>query len=755
MSTSSNNFALELTVGINDLFTQQYKRIEKETENLERDFKDLQKTAGDVTQFKRLKEGLEDLGRESGSTSQEFLRQEQELQRYSRALRSAEVNIDKLTQEQKRLNDELRQTEKSAKSIGQLGEYMKNAVGMAAGGWSAASLAKAGLDTASIERQAAFRTGQAPETYSSKGQRAWRHDMQRKTGYTQPEVLDAQILARQGGANDRDAMVIAEQVLALQKSFKDSTGQDTLDSKEISDALLALMKGYNLKPQVAADLFHAAGTKAGDKLGDLPDTIREYATLFSGRMSAEQFMASLVGGVLGGARNYDVVADSIKESLNARLTDSGEVEKLMGHGKTPGEVELIKDPRQRQGMKDAFAKFRYADAHGEDISAPWLDLLRQGQALYKTDPQHAKVINERLAGIRYTEDMPFMSREGMLKGVEDPTAVLGDYQGRLMEGLKASFSSAEEVTNSLKATSSNLGAAFADLTEAVRPLTDLLVGTSDAVGGTMDDSPMLGQGAATAVAGGAGYLFFRKLKFLRDKLNGLRGGVPDIAPSPSTSTPSSRTPSWMDHRLGSERPAPKPTMWQTLAKRGGKALGWAPGVVLGGMEAYDAAQRGDTKGAVTIAAGEGGAIAGGLAGAYAGGALGTLIAPGVGTAVLGFAGGILGSLAGEDVVESLTAQVMDWFGGDDGPDKEIERLVPPAALRSPTQDAPTSTASSTPPIQIALTHNVTVSPDFTNRMELEGAMTRVLRNSSPELMQELQSTLERMMQGMDYAQPSS
>lgn len=724
MSTSSNNFALELTVGINDLFTQQYKRIEKETENLERDFKDLQKTAGDVTQFKRLKEGLEDLGRESGSTSQAFLRQEQELQRYSRALRSAEVNIDKLTQEQKRLNDELRQTEKSAKSIGQLGEYMKNAVGMAAGGWSAANLAKAGLDTASIERQAAFRTGQAPDTYSSKGQRAWRHDMQRKTGYTQPEVLDAQILARQGGANDRDAMVIAEQVLALQKSFKDSTGQDTLDSKEITDALLALIKGYNLKPQVAADLFHAAGTKAGDKLGDLPDTIREYATLFSGRMSAEQFMASLVGGVLGGARNYDVVADSIKESLNARLTDAGEVEKFMGHDKTPGEVELIKDPKQRQGMKDAFAKFRYANDHGEDTSAAWAELLRQGLALYKTDPRSAKVINERLAGIRYTEDMPLTSREGMVKGIEDPAAVLGDYQGKLTEGLKESFSSAEEVTNSLRATTSNLGAAFADLTEAVRPLTDLLVSASDAVGGAMDDSPMLGQGATTAVVGGAGYLFLRKLKFLRDKLNGLRGGVPDIAPSPSTSTPPSRTPSWMDHRLGggAEPPTPKGSMWGSLWRGLGPQL------------------------AVTY---------------------GTAIAPEFSPVNVRRKADVSAGLPPE--LQSLAAPGLldvwdEWrgwlgFGGQPNEpskeDAELERLIPSAVLRAPAQDAPTSTASAAPPIQIALTHHVTVSPDFTNGMELEGAMTRVLRNSSPELMQELQSTLERMMQGMDYAQPSS
>jgi hypothetical protein len=120
----------------------------------------------------------------------------------------------------------------------------------------------------------------------------------------------------------------------------------------------------------------------------------------------------------------------------------------------------------------------------------------------------------------------------------------------------------------------------------------------------------------------------------------------------------------------------------------------------------------------------------------------------------------LQSLAAPGLLDMLD-ELRGWLGfGEQSnapskEDAELERLIPPAALRAPTQDAPTSTASAVPPIQIALTHNVTVSPDFTNGVELEGAMTRVLRNSSPELMQELQSTLERMMQGMDYAQPSS
>lgn len=719
-SSSGNNFALELTVGIQDLFTQQYKRIEKETNDLEQDFKTLQKTAGDVTQFKRLKEGLEDVGRESGSTSQEFLRQERELQRYSQALRKAEVNIDRLTQEQKRLNTELRQTEKSAKSIGQLGEYMKSAVGMAAGGYSVASLARAGLDTASQERLAAFQTGSQVGTFSTKGQRAWRHDMQRKTGFPQAEVLDAQIIARQGGANDQQSMLMTEQALSLRRA----TG-DQWDAREIMTGIRALMKSFGVDEQRAGDLMYSAYTQTGDLKGDFLDTLNEYSGLAEmGGLNAEQFVGMLIGGVKGGAFNFDKVADGLKEALMARLSDPGEIEKLMGHGKTRGDVELIKDPKQRQAFKDAMAEYRSAQTNHEPLVAPLTKLMSQAQALFQSDPESAKVIWERLGGVMWSEDISSKATGNMINGLQAPEFALGSYQGALANGLKESFSSVEEAANSLGATSSNLGAAFADLTEAVRPLTDLLVRASDAIGGSMDESPVLGQVGAAAVAGGASILTLRKLKFLTGWLNNLKGGAPEPTSSPPGSTPKPRTPSWMDHRLGggAEPPTPKGSMWGSLWRGLGPQLAVAYGTAIAPeFSPVNVRRKGD--------------ISAGLSPE-----LQTLAAPGL-----------------LDVWDEW----RNWLGLGEPPsppqkeDAELERLVAPPALRPPAQEAPRTSVASTPPIQIALTHNVTVSPDFANSTDLEGAMTRVLRSSSPELMQELQSTLERMMQGMDYAQPSS
>ncbi len=147
---NGNNFALALTVGIEDLFTQHKKRIEKEAKKLEQDFKGLQKTAGDVTEFRRMQEGLEQLGRESGTTSREFQQQEQQLQQYASALRRAEVNINNLTQEQRRLNAQLKETEEAAKSIKSLGEGMDQLVGNVLAGGVAYAATQRGLSTAQL-----------------------------------------------------------------------------------------------------------------------------------------------------------------------------------------------------------------------------------------------------------------------------------------------------------------------------------------------------------------------------------------------------------------------------------------------------------------------------------------------------------------------------------------------------------------------------------------------------------------------------
>ncbi|TCN93237.1 hypothetical protein EDB30_1375, partial [Vibrio crassostreae] len=56
-----SGYALELIVGVKDAFTQQSKKIEKESNKLEREFKQLQKTTADVDAFKKAESAIEQL----------------------------------------------------------------------------------------------------------------------------------------------------------------------------------------------------------------------------------------------------------------------------------------------------------------------------------------------------------------------------------------------------------------------------------------------------------------------------------------------------------------------------------------------------------------------------------------------------------------------------------------------------------------------------------------------------------------------
>ncbi|MNH14098.1 hypothetical protein D3C79_736860 [compost metagenome] len=166
--------------------------------------------------------------------------------------------------------------------------------------------------------------------------------------------------------------------------------------------------------------------------------------------------------------------------------------------------------------------------------------------------------------------------------------------------------------------------------------------------------------------------------------------------------------------------------------------------MFGGAQIYDAVQSGDDSQLAVTTAG----VGGGALGAYGGAALGTMVFPGVGTGVGGVLGGILGSILGEEGMQAL----VDWFDGGKT-DQEMERLLPPPSIAKPTEAGTTPS----PPPAIALSQQlaITISPDFTNTADMETAIVQAMRNSTPELIQEFQAVLERVMQGMDYAQGSS
>lgn len=766
---NGNNFALELTVGIEDLFTQHKKRIEKEAKKLEQDFKGLQKTAGDVTEFRRMQEGLEQLGRESGTTSREFQQQEQQLQQYASALRRAEVNISNLTQEQRRLNTQLKETEQAAKSVKALSDGMGGLIGGAVAGVAAGSMFASGMSTIQLEKKAALQTGKATGYFASSVERDWRSATMRDTGATAEQVMEARVKAEQTGVDEVSARRMAERSVMLNRAMP------AADIQEIMRAMLTMNKGFGTDSDTNADLIYRIASGAGDRANDLLDTFNEYSLLMKDAgLSAEQFSAMLMAGAKSGAFNYDKLADGVKESIKARLTDSGEVESLMGSGTKKGEIDtLVKDKSMREALKSAIGEFRQTNETGGDLAAPWMKVMTLVSSLYQKDPAAAKNIMERVGGTQFSEDLGASSVKTMVEALADPIKVLGDYQGKLADGVKDSFSAMERLSTSWEGATDRFSQAVGDFAEAQSPIIELLAGGLDKGGQLIADNP----GTALGMTAGALVL---KQQAIRAAYNSLKdrwfkgGGAGKEAAealakgAPEMGAPKG-VPSWMDHRLSGAPAATPPATsggWlqslkegvgKTLGGKGGKMLGWLPALLFGGAQIYDAAQSGDNDQLITTTAGVGGSLAGGAAGAYGGAALGTALLPGIGTAVGGVAGGILGSILGEEGVKAITEGVMGWFNDDkNGPkndaNKEMDRLLPPMA-----KSTTTSTPTTPPPVQIALSHQLTISvtPDFTNTADIEAAIIQALRNSTPELVQELKDSLERVMQSMDYAQPSS
>ncbi|AUZ76223.1 MULTISPECIES: phage tail tape measure protein [Aeromonas] len=770
---NGNNFALALTVGIEDLFTQHKKRIEKEAKKLEQDFKGLQKTAGDVTEFRRMQEGLEQLGRESGTTSREFQQQEQQLQQYASALRRAEVNISNLTQEQRRLNTQLKETEEAAKSIKSLGEGMDQLVGNVVAGGVAYAAAQRGLSTAQLEHQANFRTGKPAGFFSSSAERDWKNQAVRNIGVTEAEALAAREETIRLGVDDKTGRDMASRALALNRAMPNS------DVQEILRATYQTQQAFGVKPEEASDLIYGVYTQAGDRSNDLLDTFNEYAPLVAELgLSAKQFSALLAEGMKGGAFNYDKIADGIKEAIKARFSDAGELSKVLGSGKTPGLIETIDDPKVRQQFKSFLGQYRQANENGGDKVTPFLNALQAGVELYSSDPNKAKPILEALFGTMFTEDVSLKSVQGVINGIKNPDATLGNYDGQLDKGLKESFSPFEDLTSSWEASTTRFYESVADFSSAISPLTGLLAKGLDKGGNFIAENPGTTlAGTAAAMLLGKGLVVGASRK-ARTTITGWFSGKEGAATkeaveamakgAPAATATSNKMPSWMDHRL-SGAPVPPPATsggWlqslkegagKALGGKGGKMLGWLPALLFGGAQIYDAAQNGDSDQLITTTAGVGGSLAGGAAGAYGGAALGTMILPGIGTGIGSIGGGILGAILGEEGVKAITEGVMGWFsdgknGTQNDADKEMERLLQPMA-----KSATTSTPTTPPPVQIALSHQlaISVTPDFTNAADIEAAIIQAMRNSTPELVQELKDTLERVMQSMDYAQPSS
>ena len=84
--------------------------------------------------------------------------------------------------------------------------------------------------------------------------------------------------------------------------------------QESARAAGALMKNFGISSEEAYNIIATGAQNGADKNGDLLDTLNEYSNQYSALgLSADEFIAGLIGGAEAGAFSIDKIGDAVKE----------------------------------------------------------------------------------------------------------------------------------------------------------------------------------------------------------------------------------------------------------------------------------------------------------------------------------------------------------------------------------------------------------------------------------------------------------
>lgn len=194
------------------------------------------------------------------------------------------------------------------------------------------------------------------------------------------------------GASNEEIQGVTANVMSLAEAF----GQDTVGA---TNAVAQMMKtGLAPNAQAALDILTVGFQQGNDKAGDLLDTFNEYGTQFRKvGLDGQTAMGLISQGLQAGARDADIVADSIKE-FSIRAIDGSKTTadgfaaiglnaqdmaaKIAAGGPTASAALDLTLDRLR-GMKDptdqAAAAVALFGTQAEDM----------GAALYSLDPSSA------------------------------------------------------------------------------------------------------------------------------------------------------------------------------------------------------------------------------------------------------------------------------------------------------------------------------------------------------------------------------
>ncbi|TOF60367.1 phage tail tape measure protein [Vibrio parahaemolyticus] len=789
ISKNGSGYALELVVGIQDEFSNQSKAITESTKKLEKEVKGLQKTTSDISQYDKSKTALEQLEKqqldvkdaiekqkdalkklkkESGETD-EYKRQQKALQQLQKEVRDttaqtrehervirrlkssltdAGLDVTNLASDESKLkaqidkaNNAIKEQTQQVNKLGSAQDRVKtfgDKMSLVAGGAAAAgTLLYRGNDMLKNELLYSARTGMDLTDVQSAEQRNFRSELVRKYGATSGDIFTAQAMATQQGLGQQESMNLAAASIQMQEVFEDADPQETIR------AIANTAKAFNVSTTEAANRIFAIRQATGDANGDLMDTFAEYAPLLGDKMSLKQFAATLTAGRQAGVWNYDKIGDSFKEAFQARFSDAGEFEKLVGGGTTVGAVEAIKDPKLRELIRGKAFNVRNTMSTGGDVGAAYAEFMQALLPAMQLDAGAVKPILEMAGGTIYSEDIGTKGVKAIADAMINPDKHIKELNlSDVASSVQTEF---EEIANAGKAVQMGIDASTGKLIDSQDGLAKVISKLSAVLTSEMGGNSGIGLAGGAIELGVAAFgtaALFKKRGAIVKKLLGM-SDVGDITKT-----------GWKGNKAAQS----------IISQRAKQAADVAASVVEQGQSISKATSATKSMGSALKSAGRfgkriplvGTAInaaligsdlvsgddrglwrdVGGIIGGFGGGVLGTIAGP-----AGSIAGGIGGTYAGE--------QVGDWLYSmfNDTPDvKQVENMVP-APPAQPTQQTPMAQ------VEFVYSPQINLQPIGSSDEQiaaLSATLVDALRNATPELIQQLKDTLEDTMTQSSY-----
>ncbi len=711
-----SNYALGLVVGVKNQFTKGSKEIQEEYKKLSKSNAKLQENLKDIAAYEKVKAELKSYRQEIKKMNQPTEEAEMKLKAltgslssYSRRLKKAGVDTSDLTFEQEKLQKQLKRTTSAMNNASNASSSMftmaseDTLAGAAASGTVVGALSIEGIMVNRAERNAAASTGMSLNDVQD-----WRDDIvdiESKTSLPYQQILNAKMQARQSGYSGDEAQELAMETSKLAAVFTQ------WDPREILPALTRTMKSMDITAAKAADLLAVTAQKSGDDKGDLLETFTEYMPLFAGKgLSAESIAAQFLAGKKAGAFNYDKVGDSIKEMLQAKMTDPTEFAKLVGDGKNQGDIDkLITNKEAAESFKNAVYDLRYALENGGDINKEYSDVMMQMAGFYQTDKGAARNIAEGVFGNIGAEDLGNRVIQKMAEASANPNAVLGDYKGTLDEAINTAISPTQKLMTSLSSLFRNVSTSVTELENAFEGVINTVSNGITTISESAGDNPLIAAALATS-ASLASFMGASKGYKL------IKGRYDKFFPGDETQVKSAPKSSGRFSRLiGGAGKIVKPL-----------------GMVLGAGALAKSAYDGDYQETGKLA----GSLAGGLAGAQLGAMAGALAGP-LGIAAGGLLGGALGSVIGEESISAL----MNYISPNT--DKEIKEATTQASEGEIALAKNNKLESQS--LQINIDAPLTIESGTTVPDDFEERFNAMLRNATPGMVEQLRETMNNQV----------